>query len=383
MPWSGSVEDQRLLFLGEFLAAGANRRRVCDWWGVSPKTAYKWLKRYEAAGEEGLSDRSRRPRSSPGRTSETIAAQVLAVREAYPAWGGRKIEAVLKRRGVAGVPAPSTITEILRRGGQLGAVRERPVSVGRFARARPNELWQMDFKGHFRLRNGRRCHPLLIIDDHSRHCMAARACENERGETVRAELERVFREYGLPEEMLMDNGAPWGNDAVHVYTPFVTWLIRLMIHITHGRPRHPQTQGKTERLNRTVGEEYLALQTEGFAENPEVQVGMDRWRTTYNEERPHEALEMAVPASRYRPSERAMPDRLPAIEYEAGDIVRKVQDGGRIGFGGREWRLPKAFRGLPVALRPMEEDGKVSAYFCQQRIAELDLRTGKVQVVRG
>jgi transposase InsO family protein len=383
MPWRGSVEDQRRVFLAELTAVGSNRRAVCRRWGVSAKTAYKWLKRYEAAGEEGLSDQSRRPRSSPGQTSEAVAAQVFAVRDEHPAWGARKIEAVLERRGVEGVPAASTITQILRRGGRLGPVRERPVTVGRFERAKPNELWQMDFKGHFRLGNGTRCHPLLIVDDHSRHCMAARACENERGETVQAELGKVFREYGLPEEMLMDNGSPWGNDAMHVYTPFVAWLIRLMIHVSHGRPRHPQTQGKTERLNRTVGEEYLALQTGGFGENAEVQVGMNGWRRVYNEERPHEALGMAVPADRYRASERAMPERLPAIEYEAGDVVRKVQDGGRIGYGGREWRLPKAFRGLPVALRPTEEEGKMAAYFCQQRIAELDLTTGKVQVVRG
>src|SRR4051794_35412670 len=132
MPWSGGVEEQRRAFLEEFAAPGVNRRRVCARWEVSAKTAYKWLKRYEAAGEEGLSDQSRRPRSSPGRTSEAVAAQVLAVREEHPTWGGRKIEAVLERRGVEGIPAASTITEILRRAGRLGPVRERPVVVGRF-----------------------------------------------------------------------------------------------------------------------------------------------------------------------------------------------------------------------------------------------------------
>jgi transposase InsO family protein len=382
MPWSGTVQEQRMEFIRQLVAAGANRREVCRAWGVSPKTAYKWLARYESLGAGGLADESRRPKQSPRHTAAEIEEQVLGIRAAQPAWGARKIAALLRRQEVAEVPALSTITQILRRNGCLAKERPRPVSVGSFERERPNEMWQMDFKGHFPLRDGTRCHPLLLIDDHSRYCLAARACHDQRGETVRTELEGVFQEYGLPESMLMDNGSPWGNDWVHVYTPFVTWLIRLDIRVLHGRPRHPQTQGKLERTNRTLDDEFLKAHPEGFESHAHVQPGLDGWRWTYSHERPHEALGMQVPASRYQPSVRRMPASLPPIEYGPEDIVRKVQDGGRISYGGREWRLPKAFRGLPVALRPTAVDGEIAAYFCQQRIAVLDLKSATVRIVR-
>lgn len=382
MPWSGSVEEQRAAFLGAWLEAGANRREVCREWGISAKTAYKWQKRYESLGVEGLADASRRPHSSPRRTAQHVEAEVLEIRAEQPAWGARKIATLLRRRGVAEVPAVSTITGILKRHGCLAASQPRPVAVGSFERESPNELWQMDFKGHFALKDGSRCHPLLLIDDHSRYCLSARACPNQQGETVRAELDAVFRENGLPDAMLMDNGSPWGNDRVHVYTPLVAWLLRHEIQVLHGRPRHPQTQGKLERLNRTLDVEFLQQST-GFDDLAHVQPGMLRWREIYNRERPHQSLGMQVPASRYRPSQRLMPAHPPPIEYEAGDDVRKVQQGGRIAYQGRIWNLPKAFRGYPVALRPMEAEREVAAYFCRQRIAILDLATGKARIVRG
>lgn len=382
MPWSGAVEEQRAEFLRHFSAEGANKRQVCRDWGVSPKTAYKWLARYKSLGREALADRSRRPRHSPRQTEPQLEAAVLQIRAQQPAWGARKIATLLRTQGRRDVPAPSTITRILERNALLRGAAPRPQAQGRFEREHPNELWQMDFKGHFALKNGTRCHPLLLLDDHSRYCLGARACANEQGESVRAELERIFHAYGLPEAMLMDNGSPWGNDRVHVYTPLVAWLLRYDIRVLHGRPRHPQTQGKLERLNRTLDVELLQ-QKDGWEDLADTQPEMERWRTLYNHERPHEALQMQVPASRYRPSSRRMPQRVPPIEYEAGDLVRKVQQGGRISYGGREWKLPKAFRGSPVALRPLEGDEQVAAYFCRQRIAVLDLPSGRVQVVRG
>jgi transposase InsO family protein len=377
------VDEQRAEFLRAFKAEGANKRQVCREWGVSPKTAYKWQGRYDKKGAAGLMDQSRRPQHSPRQTGPEIEAQVLAIRSAQPAWGARKIAALLREQGVAEVPALSTITRILERNGSLRKAGLRPRAVGRFEREAPNELWQMDFKGHFALKDGTRCHPLLLVDDHSRYCLAARACANEQGQTVRTELESVFREHGLPEAMLMDNGSPWGNDRVHVYTPLVAWLMRYDIRVLHGRPRHPQTQGKLERLNRTLDEEFLQPQGEALESLAHTQPGLERWRSVYNHVRPHEALQMQVPASRYRPSSRAMPERVPPIEYEEADLVRRVQQGGRISYGGREWALPKAFRGYPVALRPTEGNEQVAAYFCRQRIAVLDLPSGSVQVVTG
>jgi transposase InsO family protein len=375
------LEEQRAAFLAQFQAEGANKRQVCREWGVSPKTAYKWAARAQSGAGDALHDRSRRPKQSPRRSADEVEARVLALRQEYPTWGGRKLAELLRRAGESQVPAPSTIDRILER---HGCTRARPGNrnaVGRFEREAPNELWQMDFKGHFGLSGGGRCHPLMVLDDHSRYCLAAQPCTNEQGETVRTVLERVFREHGLPEAMLMDNGSPWGNDAIHVHTPLVLWLIRHGIEVVHGRPRHPQTQGKLERLNRTLDEELL--QRHGpFADVAQAEPAFARWCHTYNEVRPHESIGMQVPAQRYRPSTRPMPAQPPPVEYEAVDLVRKVQLGGRISFQGREWKLPKSLYGFPVALRPTEAEGRTAVYFCHQRVAVLNALTGRVERVR-
>jgi transposase InsO family protein len=379
--WSGSVEEQREEFLREFLTEGANKSAVCQAWGVSRKTAYKWQARQEREGQAGLKDRSRAPQQRPKQTPAEMEQAVLALREQHPSWGGRKIAVTLQREGKESIPAPSTITAILRRHGKIEPeASQKRKALGRFERERPNELWQMDFKGHFGLGCGLRCHPLVVLDDHSRFLLQLRSCTNEQGKTVQAGLIPTFRRYGLPEQMLMDNGSPWGNDAVHVYTPLVVWLLRLEIGVLHGRPRHPQTQGKLERLNRTL--EADVLQGSDFFDAEAAQQGFDPYRVLYNEQRPHEALDMQVPASRYQPSQRGYPEMLPRIEYEAADVVRKVQKGGCMSYGGREYRLPKAFCGEPVALRPTEVEGQVAVYFCKQRIAILDLKGGTTRPVR-
>ena len=381
MTWRGAVEEQREAFLEEFLAEGANKRAVCQAWGISRKTAYKWQARQEQEGRAGLRDRPRTPKQRPRQTSPAVEAAVLEVRAQHPSWGARKIAVGLQRAGVEPIPAPSTITAILQRHGKIGVeASQKRVALGRFERERPNELWQMDFKGHFRLGCGLRCHPLLVLDDHSRFLLQLLSCTNEQGETVRQGLIGTFRSYGLPEQMLMDNGSPWGNDAVHVYTPLIVWLLRLGIAVLHGRPRHPQTQGKLERLNRTLEEDVI--ERSDFFDAQAAQQGFDPFRRLYNEVRPHEALGMAVPASRYRVSERSYPEQLPPIEYEAADVVRRVQQGGRLSYGGREYRLPKAFYAEPVALRAMEQEGQMAVYYCKQRIAILDLRGGTARPVR-
>ena len=381
MTWKGSVEAQREAFLQEFTQAGSNRRAVCRAWGVSAKTAYKWLARSGVESETGLRDQSRRPLRSPGRTSGAVEQRIVEVRREHPAWGGRKIAALLEREGVPGVPHPSTITGVLRRAGLLGEVRTQPRKVERFERSRPNELWQADFKGHFAVGDGTRCHPLLVLDDHSRYCVGAWACPDEQGTTVERAFQAIFQQYGLPESMLMDNGAPWGRDPRQGHTRLELWLIRLGIGVLHGRPRHPQTQGKLERLNRTLGEEVLAG-AGVVASCAAMQQMLDPWRIVYNEVRPHEALSMQVPASRYQASERRMPEKLPPIEYEEGDPVRRVQKGGWISYGGREYRLSKGLEGSPVAIRRGEADAELAVYFCSARIALLDERTGQTRPLR-
>ena len=291
--------------------------------------------RYHEAGRSALTDRSRRPRISPYQTSTDVTRAILRLRDQHPAWGARKLRQRLCVLGHRDLPCPSTIHAILVRAGRIDpaeTVKHQPWI--RFEHEAPNQLWQMDFKGHFALSQGR-CHPLTVLDDHSRFNVTLSACADERGETVKTSLTRVFRRYGLPERMTMDNGAPWGSDEEHRYTPLTVWLIRLGIGVSHSRPYHPQTQGKDERFHRTLAAEVL--RGPPFRDLHQCQQRFDAWRDIYNLERPHEALGMATPASRYQPSPRGFPETLPPIDYPDGDIVRKVQAKGEISYRNRTW----------------------------------------------
>ena len=213
MPWKEvTTVSLRLDFIKLALTTDANFSQLCRKFGISRKTGYKWLHRYLEEGSAGLRDRSRRPHTSPNRTSATMEQRVLSLRDKHPAWGGRKIHKRLEVLGMDNVPPPSTITEILRRHGRMDpqeSIKHRPWQ--RFEAEAPNQLWQMDFKGHFPLVNGERCHPLSVLDDHSRFCLGLQACGNERRETVQGRLTAIFRRYGMPEQLLVDNGPPWGT----------------------------------------------------------------------------------------------------------------------------------------------------------------------------
>ena len=244
MPWSEvSVMDLRLEFVMLAEQPGSNVSALCRRFGISRKTGYKWLGR--AGSGAALSDRSRRPRSNPRRTPEGMEAAVLAVRSDHPCWGGRKIARRLVDLGETDVPAPSTVTAILQRHGVALGQAGTPAAFQRFERSRPNELWQMDFKGHFALAQGR-CHPLTVLDDCSRFNLCLAACGNEQGETVQGHLRAAFRRYGLPEWIIVDNDSPWGDGPNTPYTPLGVWFLRLGIGLSHSRPYHPQTLGKDE-----------------------------------------------------------------------------------------------------------------------------------------
>jgi transposase InsO family protein len=373
MPWK---ERTTMSLRSEFISLAAlenvNISELCRRFGISRKTGYKWLKRFQAEGESGLADRSRRPQRSPRRSPAEIEAVVIAVRQEHPAWGGRKIKAYLERKGHGQLPSSSTITEILRRSAQIDAEEARKHQpFQRFEMEKPNQLWQMDFKGYFALTAGGYCHPLTVLDDHSRFLVGLKACSNETRQTVQAQLTEVFRHYGLPERMLMDNGSPWGDDRDSPHTILTAWLIRLGIDICHGRPYHPQTQGKDERLHRTLQDELL--RRHALANLADCQQQFDCWRDLYNFERPHEALHMQSPASRYQPSPRPFPEVLPPILYDSGEMIRKVDQSGKIYFRNRRFRVGKAFRYQPVALRPSLQDGQYDVFFCDLMIAHISL----------
>jgi transposase InsO family protein len=351
---------------------GTNIRELCRRFKVSAKTFYKWLKRSKAEGQLGLKNRSRRPHRSPKRTETEVETRILSVRSEHPSWGARKIRRVLVNRVEVAVPANSTVHRVLQRNGAIDPMESKKHQAWqRFEHEAPNQLWQMDFKGWFPTLDQRRCNPLTVLDDHSRYVVCLQACLNQQTATVQNQLIDTFRRYGLPERMTMDNGAPWGNDLKHRYTPLTVWLIRLGIGISHSRPYHPQTQGKDERFHRTLDVDLLRWHQ--FRDISHVQNHFDQYRHVYNRERPHQALDLNVPASRYSISNRRFPEQLPAIEYDVGDIVRRVYEKGHFRFRGKRYPVGKAFYGYPIALRATTHDGIFNLFFCHQKIGQIDL----------
>jgi transposase InsO family protein len=376
MPWQEvSVMQQRQEFVRLAIQEGANRRELCRRFEISPQIGYKWLNRWAAGGNAVLKDRSRRPQVSPSQTCPRTEALVLSVRDAHPAWGARKIAHCLERDGHA-APAASTVHAILARHGRIVHPDRTPGQPWqRFEKEAPNRLWQMDFKGWVPLTDGTRCHPLTVVDDHSRYALCLEACTDQQGVTVRQRLEKIFRRYGLPDAFFVDNGTPWGDSGGEHWTKFGVWLLKLGVELIHSTPYHPQSRGKNERFHRTLNAEVFAFRQ--FRAMHDMQRAFDEWRNVYNLERPHEALGQDVPASRYRSSLRSMPDRLPEIEYDDA-IVRTVPTTkDYVAFKGQRWLVPRAFRGERVAIRPLSTDGNYGVFFGAHQIATIDLTKPK------
>lgn len=370
MPWeTRNVMEQRRELARLALETTATRRSLARDAGVSVPTLLKWVRRLKEEGIDGLQDRSRRPHRQPRRTESAIEEAVCDLALRHPAWGPQKLRARLLRLNTAYVPAASTIAQILKRCAVPRVAHSVSPARKRFEAPAPNMLFQMDYKGPVRMEGGALCHPLTVTDDHSRFNVVLEACANQRRETVVAALTRAFETYGLPERMLMDNGAPWGYTRDHGHTRLSAWLIRRGVGVIHGRPYHPQTQGKEERFHRTLKIEVLV--TQPWHGLDELQTAFDAWRTVYNHERPHRSLGDLVPADRYQPSPRPWPAQLAPIEYEPGDIIRKVNDHGRIRFRNAEYLVGRGFFGEPVALRAVD-DGVWDVYYCAHRVAQID-----------
>ena len=351
MPWVGSVMDQRLAFVG-WVESGLSISEACRRYGISRPTGYKWLSRYQADGIAGLADRSRRPYRSPDQTDTVIEARVVAVREQFPTWGGRKIRAFLLRQGHQRVPAASTITRILTRHGLIEPSPPRSRSWQQFQAAAPNELWQIDFKGHFPLSTGQRCHPLGMLDDHSRYNLCLAACPNQRTTTVQTHLTEAFSTYGLPRLILSDNGPPWGTSNPQFrWTPLKVWLADRGIRVIHSRPRHPQTLGKEERFPLPLTQDLLPP-LPAWPTLTHAQTAFDNYRIIYNQHRPHQSLNDDPPADRYLLSPRPLPTHIPPPTYPPDWTVRIVDKAAHISINGTTHKIGKPFIGRTVALQP-------------------------------
>ena len=375
--------DSKIAFIEDYRRKQLSFAALCRRHGISRTCGYKWVERFRQGGLEGLQELSRRPQTSPLRSSARVEQAVVTVRNRHPVWGGRKIRKVLQREGCRHVPAPSTVTNILRRHNLLGAgTREGSPNVQRFERSEPNDLWQMDFKGWFELGNRKRCYPLTALDDHSRYNLILEACVGESNKDVRPVLSRAFQRYGLPRQILCDHGKPWGGGslAAHDYiTSFEVWLLRLGVEVIHGRVRHPQTQGKEERFHRTLKAEVLDRSVK-WRTHADCQKALTQWQRIYNTERPHESLDYRSPSEVYCLSHRNYPRELPKPEsfYLEDDILRTVKSKGEITFKNACFYIGGALIGEPIALRPLGLGGKEAdtygVFYCWKPIGSINLK---------
>jgi len=371
MPFEGkSVAMNREEFVRRCLRGEAHKNALCREYGISRPTGDKWISRFLA--DEPMDDRSRAPFHT-NRISQSVEEKIVAQRMKEPAIGAVKIRRMLMDRGEADIPCASTVNAVLKRNNLI--TKEASLAATpykRFEKDAPNVMWQADFKGHYALQNGVRCHPLSLIDDHSRFCLSADAKENERFEGTKASFTEAFRTYGLPRIVLCDNGPPWGSSQTTSCTHFEVWLLDLGILPIHIRPNHPQTQGKVERFNGSYKRERLKFYTP--RDIADAQVSRLAYQTFYNNERPHHALKLDVPAKRYKSSDKPFPKKIADWEYAPNTIVRKIKRTGYLTFAGQGFYVSEAFGDKTLAIVPSATDGIYALFYRQFRVAKIDLR---------
>jgi transposase InsO family protein len=373
MPWKTmEVREQRVEFVVRALGGSEPLSQLCREFGVSRPTGYKWVARYREGGVAAVAERSRRPLHSPTQTEAGLEARVKTLRAVYPDWGARKLAVLLQREQI--VLPPSTVHRVLLRHGLVRDQDRHQPAVQRFERERPNQLWQMDFKGP---KNWPKASTALsVIDDHSRYLAALKGTARPEGALVRGHLEQAFDECGLPEEMLMDHGTPWWNwQSFAGSTQLGLWLMRQGIRLCFARVRHPQTQGKVERFH---GSLERALTHRGVPAEDHQQ-WLDAFRHEHNHIRPHEALGMQTPASRWQPSPRRYNPNPPAWEYPEGAWTLKIDSHGTIDIHQQSYRIAKSLIGERI--RIVEADKRYLIYYCNTLIRELDPATRRSTII--
>jgi transposase InsO family protein len=356
---------------------------LCERYGVSRRIGYKWVERFMQGGEPALADQRRAPRKQAQETAPELVAQIIALRQERQTWGPRKLRVRLQRlHPEIAWPAASTMGEILRREGLIVSRPRRRRSCGAWSSERtkadePNRVWTVDFKGEFRLANARYCYPLTVLDGHSRFLLCCRALPGTRSQGVRANFERIFREYGLPEVIHSDNGSPFGSSAVAGLSRLAVWWLRLGIRLERSRPGRPQDNGAHERLHRTLKAEAIKPPRA----TPELQQrAFDRFRKVYNEERPHEALQMQAPGSVYRCSERCLPDRLPDLAYPATYLRRRVSALGRFKWRRKSYFLSETLHHQEIGF-DYRADGEFDLYFGAVHLGVLSEQQEKLRLI--
>jgi len=365
MAWrTTNVQEQRV----EFVIA-ANRKeksmtQLCAEFGISRPTGYCWRKRYQADGIRGVQERSRQPHHSPERTPQKLEQRVVQLRQERPDWGARKIQHLLREEGIK-LPG-STIHRIFLRHDLVRACDRQVKAEKRFERAQPNQMWQMDFKGP----KGwdQPLGPLSVLDDHSRYAVALENTGTTRAQVVQAVLERVFREHGVPDEMLMDHGTPWFNTQGRLgWSQFTVWLMDQDVELHFSGYQHPQTQGKVERFHRSL---TAALLRRGTPAPDQRQSWLDAFRQEYNCVRPHEALRMRTPHQIWHKSTRPYCESCLPWTYPSSSEVKEVDRIGQFRLNRRRYYISKALAGREVGL--VEAGQRILVFYRRTLVCELD-----------
>ena len=362
MPWkSMSPETEQMRFIQRWERGGENFLELCQAFGISRRTGYKRVHRFEAWGWDGLGDLSRAPHRHPNQTGREVVERLIASRQEHPTWGPKKLVAWLQDREPCpdanrGLPAPSTVGDLLDRAGLVrrrkGRRRTAPWSQPFVQAEQPNDLWCIDFKGWFRTGDGQRVDPLTVEDASSRYLLACHGLRQPRGSQVRLVLEQTFREYGLPWAIRTDNGPPFASVGLGGLSSLAVWWVKLGILPERIEPGHPEQNGRLERLHRTLKGETASPPQPTWRKQ---QRAFQTFRSNYNQERPHEALGQQPPARRYRPSMRPYPKRINSPEYEVGTTVRRVRTAGDIKWQGQRVYLSEALCGELVGLNPHDD----------------------------
>jgi putative transposase len=370
-----NVLDERVRFVADYESAHWSMTELCERYGVTRPTGYKWLARHQAGGRAGLAERSHAPHHCPHRTSDLTEALIVEVRQAY-GWGAKKLLRVLRTQyPTRAWPARSTLNEVLDRHHLLRKNRRRHrwahPGAPPMQTAHPNQVWPADFKGQFKTGNGQYCYPLTVTDHFSRALLACRGLPSVKTSLAQPVFRALFREVGLPEAIRTDNGAPFASTGLHGLSPLNVWWMQLGIVHQRIRPASPQENGQHERMHRELKRET----TQPAAHSQRAQQArFDAFRRRYNEERPHEAIGDRTPASLWTPSPRVYPERIPPPVYPAHVEVRRVSSAGTFRLHAQQPFLSQVLRGEDIALEEVG-DGLWNIVYYSKLLGKIDERS--------
>lgn len=379
MPWKDVTSmNQKLQFVSLAATGRFSVTQLCADFDISRKTAHKWLSRYAGQGPSGLNNRTRRPRGCSHQTTTEVVELIVKERKAHPLWGPKKLQDLLQcKHGLMDPPARSTIAALLQRHGLIKRRRRKPgvyhAKPSELTQpTHPNHVWTFDFKGWFLTQDRVRCDPLTVCDRYSRYIVGCRALPNQQRSGTLRTCRNLMRHHGLPEIIRVDNGSPFASAGWGRLSKLSVWWVAQGIQVEFTRPGHPQDNGSHERMHRVLKAETLRPSARNLRAQQRL---FDRWRYTYNHERPHEGIGMQKPAQLYHPSQRRLNETDNIVRYPRGFMIKRVSDSGHINYLKRSYHVGEAFAGLKMGINRTEA-GVSELYFANLHLANLTLNPG-------